>query len=254
MTDVSAAQVKELRDKTNVGMMACKKALAEAGGDIEKATEILRKRGEAKAGEKADRSTSEGVVAISGSAAVVLRCETDFVARNESFIAYAQELAQKADSNGEEGAKAFFEESNTDKIQEVGENITLGEIVLVEGGDQKGSYVHSNGKLGALVALDGGTEEQARDLAMHAVAMNPQVANPEDVPTEDIEKEKEIYREQLINEGKPEQIIDKIIEGKVKKFCAERALTSQAFVKDPSQTVAQYLGAGKLVSFVRLEV
>ncbi len=250
MTDVSAADVKTLRDKTGVGMMACKKALAEANGDMDAAVELLRKRGEAKAGEKADRSTGEGLIALSGRAMIKLLCETDFVARNEEFQGLAKEIAEKADNNAEE-AKSYFESVKTDKIQSIGENIVLGDIQTIEGGNTVGGYVHSNGKLGALVALDGGTEEMAKDLAMHAVAMNPQVANPADVPAEDIAKEKEIYVEQLKNEGKPEQIIDKIVEGKVKKFCAERALSSQPFVKDPSMTVEQYLGDAKLVGFIR---
>ena len=253
MTEISAALVKELRDKTGVGMMACKKALAESNGNVDKAIEILRKRGEAKAGEKSSRSTGEGVVIVSERAIVSLLCETDFVAKNDAFQAFAQEIARASEEGAEKG-KQLFEELKTDKIQAIGENINLGDIQIIEKGDTIGSYVHSNGKLGAVVALSGGTEEQAKDLAMHAVAMNPIVANPEDVPNEEIEKEKAIYKEQLLNEGKPEQIIEKIMEGKVKKFCAERALTSQAFVKDPSLTVQQYLGDAKLEGFIRFEI
>ena len=254
MTEISASLVKELREKTGVGMMACKKALSEANGNMEAAIELLRKRGEAKAGEKSDRSTGEGLIVIVDRVALKLLCETDFVARNEAFIAFAQELVKLAAEKGADATTSHFESVKTDKIQAIGENIVLGDIVTIEGGDIVSSYVHSNGKLGALVSLEGGTEEQAKDLAMHAVAMNPAVANPEDVPAEEIEKEKAIYKEQLANEGKPEQIMEKIIEGKVKKFCADRALSSQAFVKDPSQTVADYLGSAKLVNFVRLSV
>jgi len=254
MTDISAKQVKELRDSTGVGMMTCKKALVEAKGDMEKAVEILRKKGAAKAAEKSDRSTGEGRVFIVGRAILKLLCETDFVATNDQFVAFAEELAQKADADGLEGAKEYFESVKTDKIQAIGENIVLGDIVIIKGGDTIGGYVHSNGKVGCLVSLDGGSEDMAKDVAMHATALNPIVANPEDVPVEEIEKEKAIYREQMINEGKPENIIEKIIEGKVKKFCAERALSSQAFVKDPSQTVAEYLGNAKLVNFIRLAV
>ena len=254
MSDISAATVKELRDRTGVGMMACKKALVESGGDVSGAIEILRKRGEAKAGEKAGRSTGEGIIVVKGRVAVRLLCETDFVARNEEFGAFANELLDKAVSDGSDGAEALFEKVKADKIQAIGENIVFGGVDVLDGGDVVGSYVHSNGKLGAIVALDGGGEEQAKDLAMHVVAMNPSVANPEDVPAEEIEKEREIYREQLKNEGKPDQIIEKIIEGKVKKFCAERALVSQAFVKDPSVTVSDYLKGGRVVGFVRLVV
>jgi len=251
---VTAADVKALRDKTGCGMMACQKALKETNGNTEEAMELLRKKGEAKAGEKSERAAGEGVIAVSGRTALVLNCETDFVARNEDFQAYAQELADVAASDGADAAKALFEEKKGEKVAAIGENLVLGAIQTIEGGDTVGSYVHSNKKVAALVALEGGSEEAARDVAMHATAMDPLVANPEDVPADSIEKEKAIYREQLINEGKPEQIIDKIIEGKVNKFCAERALSSQAFVKDPSQTVAQYLGDGKLVGFVRLAV
>ncbi len=254
MTQITVQLVKELRDKTGVGMMACKKALGESDGDIDKAIEILRKRGEAKAGEKAGRSTSEGLITISGRAIIKLLCETDFVARNEDFQTFAKTLADATDAKGADGAKQLFESQKTDKIQAIGENINLEEVQILKDGNTIGGYVHSNGKMGALIALEGGTEEQAKDLAMHTVAMNPSVANPEDVPAEEIAKEKDIYRDQMKNEGKPDNIIEKIIEGKVKKFCAERAMTSQAFVKDSSQTIAEYLGDAKLVSFIRLEV
>lgn len=251
---VTAAAVQELRKKTGVGMLACKKALEEANGDMEKAIEILRKRGEAKAASKSDRETGEGRVGVSGRAILKLLCETDFVARNEQFIALTDELASMADSDGIEALKTHFESVRADKVQSIGENLVLADVQTVEGGDTTGAYVHSNGKLGALVVLEGGSEEHAKDVAMHAVAMDPMVANPSDVPAELIEKEKDIYREQLLAEGKPEQIIDKIIAGKVQKFCAERALTSQPFVKDPSQTVQEYLGDAKVVAFVRMAV
>ncbi len=251
---VTAAQVKELRDRTGVAMMACKKALEEANGNMEEAIEILRKRGAAKAAEKADRSTGEGRVAISGRVIVKLLCETDFVAKNENFIAFAQEVADKASTDGVEAAKDHFESVKTDKIQEIGENIVLEDTQEIEGGDVLGGYVHSNGKIAVLVALEGGDEEKAKDAAMHAAAMNPLVARPDEVDQALIDKEKEIARDQLINEGKPETIIDNIIAGKIKKFCAERALVSQAFVKDPSVTVEEHLGDAKVVGFVRVEV
>ncbi len=254
MTEISPTLVKELRDKTGVGMMACKKALTETNGDLEKAIENLRKRGEAKAGEKVGRSTHEGIVTISGRAILKLLCETDFVARNETFQGFVEELVKKAEKEGIEATKTLFESIKTDKIQEIGENIALDDVQILEGGNTAAGYVHSNNKLGALIALEGGTKEKAKDVAMHTVAMTPNVANPEDVPEEEIDKEKEIYREQLKNEDKPEQIIDKIIEGKIRKFCAEQALSSQPFVKDPSMTVAEYLGNAKLISFIRMEV
>lgn len=244
---------KELRDRTGVGMMACRKALEEANGDMDQAIELLRKRGAAKAADKADREAGEGRIAIAGNAMVKLNCETDFVGKNESFVALVQELADKAHSQGIDAAKAYWEDIKTDKIQAIGENLILADVQTLDGTVVDG-YVHSNGKIGVLVALSGGTDTHAKDVAMHAAAMNPMVANPEDVDADLIEKEKAIYKDQLIAEGKPENIIDNIIKGKVQKFCAERALTSQAFVKDPSMTVAQYLGDAKLLGFLRLAI
>ena len=252
--EITAAQANELRKQTGVGMMACKKALEEAGGDSEKAIELLRKRGESKAAEKSERSTSQGAIALSGRAMVKILCETDFVAKNDKFIAFIEDIVKKADREGADAAKAYYDEIKTDKIQEIGENMVLDDVQVVEGGSIVGGYLHTNRKVATVVVLDGGTEEQARDIAMHATAMNPLVANKEDVPAELIEKEKEIATEQLIAEGKPEQIIEKILVGKIGKFCAERALTSQPFVKNPEQTVEQYLGDAKLVKFVRVEV
>lgn len=245
---VTAADVKQLRDRTSVGMMACRKALEEANGDMDQAIEILRKRGEAKAGDKADRSTGEGRIAIHENFMVKVMCETDFVAMNEQFVDFVQEVASKGN-----GATEYFESVKTDKIQAIGENLVLGDITEIEGNVVAG-YVHSNGKVAALVALDGGTEEQARDVAMHVTAMNPSVANPSDMPSEELEKEKTIAIEQLKAEGKPENIIDKIVEGKLNKFAAERALTSQPFVKDGGMTVQEYLGDTKVLSFVRTQI
>jgi elongation factor Ts len=251
---VTAQQVKELRIKTGAGLMACKKALEESDGDIEKAIESLRKKGAAKAASKSERSTNEGSIVISGRAIVKILCETDFVGKNEQFIAFVKEIADKASSDGEDAAKQLFEDIKSDKIQAIGENLVLDFVQVVKSGNIAGSYVHGNGKIATLVTLDGGTEEMARDAAMHATAMNPLVANPEDVAQEDIDKEMAFAKQQLLDDGKPEQIIGKILEGKTKKFCAERALTSQAFVKNPDQTVGEYLGDAKLVEFVRIAV
>jgi len=251
---VTAQQVKELRQATGAGLMACKKALEEANGDAEAAVEILRKKGAAKAAKKSDRSTNEGSIVISGRAIAKILCETDFVGKNEQFVAFVKEIADKASVDGVEAAKALFEELKTDKIQALGENLVLDMVEVVDGGNVAGSYVHGNGKVAALVLLDGGSEEMARDVAMHATAMNPAVANPEDVPQEEVDKEMAIAKEELLAAGKPEQIIDKILAGKENKFRAERALASQPFVKNPDQTVAEYLGDAKLIKFVRVSV
>lgn len=252
MTAVTAKDAMELRKETGVGMMACRSALEEANGDKEKAIEILRKKGAAKAASKADREMSEGRVCIKGNTMIVLYCETDFVAKNDMFQELVQSLINKADSEGAEAAKIYFESIKSDKIQAIGENMDF-DAATVDG-EVIGKYLHTNEKVGCMVVLDGGTEEIARDVAMHATAMNPLVSNPEDVPSDIIEKEKEIYREQLMNEGKPEKIIENIIAGKVNKFCAERALASQPFVKDPSKTVAEYIGDAKIVKFVRFGI
>jgi elongation factor Ts len=248
---ITAQMVKELRDRTGVAMMACKKALEEAEGNMDDAIAILRKRGAAKAADKADRSTSEGTVAISGRSIVTLLCETDFVGKNEKFVEFANAIAAKADSESVDAAQAYFDELKTDKIQEIGENIVLDKIAQIEGGDTVAGYIHSNGKIGVVVALNGGTEEHGKDIAMHAAAMDPLVATPEEVSEELIAKEMVIAKAQLEEEGKPANIIDKILDGKTKKFRSERALASQPFVKDPSMTVEQYLGDAKLVSFIR---
>jgi elongation factor Ts len=246
----------ELRNKMGVSMMACKKALVEADGDIEKAIDILRKSGAAKADKKADRATGEGAVAISGRAAVSLRCETDFVARNDDFISALQDLADEANANGENAAKAKFESKKTELITQLGENISFGEEKVIPGGDTVGSYLHSNRKIAGIVALTGGSEELAKDIAMHVVANSPQVIAPEDISEELVAKEKEIWAEQLKNEGKPENIIEKIMMGKEKKFREEGALLKQSFVKDPEITIEALLkkSGAEVESFVRMEV
>lgn len=251
---VTAQQVKELRQSTGAGLMACKKALDASDGDMAAAVEILRKKGADKAASKSDRSTGEGSIVVSGRAIAKILCETDFVGKNEQFVAFVKEIADKAATDGVEAAKAHFESVKGDKIQALGENLVLDLVSVTEGGDTTGSYVHGNGKVAALVLLNGGTEEMARDVAMHATAMNPLVANPEDVPAEEVEKEMATAKAELIAAGKPEAILDKILAGKANKFRAERALASQPFVKNPEHTVAQYLGDAKLVSFVRVAV
>lgn len=251
---VTAAQVKELREKTGVGMLACKKALQEANGDMNGAIELLRKRGAAKAAAKGDRSTGEGAIAINGRAIIKINCETDFVARNEDFIAFLNEIAAKADREGKEAAKALFEAQKTDQMQKIGENLVLSEIQIIAGGDTIHGYVHTNKKVATLVALNGGTEALAKDAAMHATAMDPLVANPEDISEELMNKERELARLELIEAGKPEKIIDNILKGKMAKFASERALASQSFVKNPDVTVAEHIGDAKIVTFIRMTV
>ena len=255
--NISASAIASLRARTGVSISACKEALEEAGGDEEKAIELLRKRGLAQAAKKAAREQAEGLafVAESGNkvAVVLLRCETDFVARDDTFQTTGKEIVNTLLNDGEDAAKKKAEELVPELVQKLGENITLGEMHLVEGATI-GSYLHSNAKIATVVALDGGSKEHARDAAMHAAAASPKVVSPEEISNELVEKEKEIWREQLKGEGKPEAMFDKIMVGKEKKFREESALLKQPFVKDPSQTVEQYLGGAKVTKYVRVSV
>lgn len=256
--DISAKVVMDLRNKTGVSMMACKKALVEAGGDEAKAIDILRKSGEAKALSKADRETHEGRVSskIQGGKGVIVRvfCETDFVARNDDFVAITDTLIETAFAEGKEAAEAKAKDLITQAVVKLGENIQLGGIEVLEAADL-GTYIHANNKVGSLIAFSSTADEQLKkDIAMHVVASNPEVVNPDEVDAAAVEEEKAIYKEQLIKEGKPEQMIEKIMEGKVKKFKEAKALVTQEFVKDPSKSVKDVLGSTNVVSFVRFSI
>lgn len=257
MTTISAAAVSSLRSRTGVSILECKKALEEAGGDEEKAVEILRKRGIAQAAKKASRDQSEGSVfaedAGGVAALVFLKCETDFVARDENFVSLGRELAHALRTEGEAAAKNLADTKLPAAVQKLGENISLGEMHRIES-PTLGVYVHSNSKIGVLVGLRDGTAEQAKDVAMHAAAMNPLFVHPQDVPADSVAKEKEIWREQLAKEGKPAEILEKIMMGKEKKFREENALATQPFVKDPGKTVQQYLGKAGITHYVRVSV
>jgi len=238
-------------------MMECKKALDEAQGNEDKAIEILRKRGIAQAAKKAARDQFEGLVFLAQkadkAALILLKCETDFVARDENFRKAGVTLAETLLAQGEAALKTLAEKTAPELVNKLGENITLGDYRLVTG-STIGTYLHTNAKIGVIVALEGGSVEHARDVAMHAAAMGPTVTRPEEVSTEKVEKEKEIWREQLKKEGKPEAMFDKIMLGKEKKFREENALVKQPFVKDPTKTVEQFLGTAKVTAYVRLAV
>jgi elongation factor Ts len=238
--------------------LSCKEALEEAGGDEEKAIEILRKRGIAQAAKKATRDQAEGCVFIAEegdkrAAVVLLKCETDFVARDDNFQALGKKIADTVLHKGLDAANTLAQQEVPALVQKLGENITLGDVHLFEH-PVVGSYLHSNGKIGVVIGLDGGTRDIARDVAMHAAAMNPAVVRPEEISSELVEKEKEIWSEQLKKEGKPEAIIEKIMLGKEKKFREESALLKQSFAKDPSKTVKQYIGNATVVAYVRVAV
>ena len=254
---VSAQAVSSLRFRTGVSILECKKALDEANGNEEKAIEILRKKGIAQAAKKADRAQKEGCIfAAEGNgkaALVIVNCETDFVARDGTFRGVGQEIADALLNKGMDEAKAAGEKKIPELVQKLGENISIGEMTLVSA-KVPGVYVHSNGKIGVVVGLNGGERDAARDVAMHAAAMNPAYVRPSDVPEEAVLKEKEIWREQLKKEGKPEQIVEKIMIGKEKKFREESALVTQPFVKDQSKTVQAYLGSADVTEYVRITV
>ena len=256
MSDISASDVAALRSRTGVSILECKKALEEAGGDQEKAIELLRKRGEAQAVKKADREQTEGYIfsaEASGKVAIVLlHCETDFVSRNPDFQSFGQELADLAVNDGADAVKND-EGKISDAVNQLGENISLGDVQVIEG-STLGAYVHTNGKIGVVISLDGGSEDLARDVAMHAAAMGPEFVSPDEVPQERVDQEKEIWKEQLAKEGKPAEIMEQIMGGKEKKFREESALLKQAFVKDPEKSIEQLLGDASVASYTRLAI
>ena len=265
MAAITAALVKELRERTGLGMMECKKALVAAEGDIEVAIEELRKSGQAKAAKKAGRTAAEGIVAVkvasdaSFGVLVEVNSETDFVARDENFIGYVNRVVETAFERKESNVEALMagelEEARGALIQKIGENVSVRRIEIVEGG-VVGSYVHGNNRIAVLVQLEGGESELARDIAMHVAAVNPQVVSKEDMPADLIEKEKEIFKAQAEQSGKPAEIIEKMIVGRINKFLAENSLVEQPFVKDPDTKVgalAKKAGAA-VTSFVRFEV
>ena len=257
MSPISAKDIAELRARTGVSISACKEALDEAHGDQEKAIELLRKRGIAQAAKKASRDQAEGCVftaeAPGKAATVLIRCETDFVARDTAFQSIGTELAQTIVSKGLAAAEKIASEKIPELVQKLGENISVGEAHLVEA-PVIGVYLHSNAKIAVAIGMEGGNRDMARDAAMHAAAMSPLYVHPEEAPTGTLEKEREIWKEQLAKEGKPAQIVDKILIGKEKKYREENALLTQPFAKDPSKTVGQYLGDAKVVSYIRLSV
>jgi elongation factor Ts len=260
--------VKQLRERTGAGMMECKKALVESQGDLDAAAELMRKSGLAKADKKAARVAAEGTVVAerSGNTAVLVEvnCETDFVARSDEFQAFARELARAAlggspDSvDGLLAARAAggtFEEQRRALIAKIGENISVRRFVKVSAPGALGTYIHGS-RIGSLVALEGGDEALARDLAMHVAAVNPAYIDAGEVPAAVLDKEREILGEQTKGEKKPPDIIAKMVEGRLRKYLAEITLLGQPFVKDPDTTVEKLVkkAGAKVVKFVRFEV
>ena len=264
---MSAALVKELRERTGLGLLECKKALSEADGDIDAAIEALRKSSGMKAAKKAGRTAADGVVAIqtaddgSFAAMVEVNSETDFVARDENFLGFVQSVVGKAFgeriADVETLAAGETEDARQALVQKIGENISVRRVMTHEASDGVvGGYVHGNNRIAVLVSLKGGSDELARDVAMHVAAVNPQVVSPDDMPAEQVAKEREIYAAQAQDSGKPPEIVEKMIDGRIRKFLSENSLTEQAFVKDPDITVGKLVSAAgaEVLSFTRFEV
>jgi len=264
---MSAALVKELRERTGLGLLECKKALAAAGGDVEVAIEELRKSSGMKAAKKAGRTAADGVVsmriAADGTSGVIgeVNSETDFVARDENFLSFVSQVmdaavvAQTDDVTVIAGGDV--ETSRQALVQKIGENISVRRIAArsTDSG-AVGGYVHGNSRIAVLVELEGGDAELAKDVAMHVAAVNPAVVSPSDMPAELLQKEREIFTAQAADSGKPPEIIEKMIEGRVRKYLSENSLTEQAFVKDPDTTVGKLVSAAgaRVVGFTRFEV
>lgn len=271
---ISASMVKELREKTGAGMMDCKNALVEADGNLEKAEEILREKGISKASKKSGRIAAEGLTAVysegNNAALVELNCETDFVAKNQDFQTFVSDLAKHAlqhnTASVEEAlAKPFaggkpLQEVLSEKIATIGENMSLRRIAILNKSDNGvfGEYLHMGGKIGVLLVLENSSNrELAKDLAMHVAASNPKYVSRDEVSQDEIEKERNILRNQALNEGKPENIVDKMVEGRLGKFFEDFCLLEQSFVKDPDKKVSKLLaenGGAKVEGFIRYEV
>ncbi|EKC6409178.1 elongation factor Ts [Staphylococcus pseudintermedius] len=271
---ISAKLVKELRERTGAGMMDCKKALEATDGDIEKAIDYLREKGIAKAAKKADRIAAEGIthVEVKGNEAVIveINSETDFVARNEGFQQLVKEIANQILDTKAATVEELNEttlpngkkvsEHMTEAISTIGEKLSLRrfEIRTKTDNDAFGAYLHMGGRIAVLSVVEGTTtdEDAAKDVAMHIAAINPKYVSSEQVSEEELNHEREVLKQQALNEGKPENIVEKMVEGRLRKYLQEICAVDQNFVKNPDQTVEAFLKSkgGKLVDFVRYEV
>ena len=269
--NITAETVKQLRERTGAGMMECKKALVETKGDLDAAAELMRRQGLAKADKKATRIAAEGVIVIERSAdgrtaaMAEVNCETDFVARGPDFRAFAQEVAARALATRPASLEALLaaplagaetlDERRRALVAKIGENIGVRRFVVLSASGHLGAYVHGT-RIGALVAVDGGDDALARDLAMHVAASSPRYLTAADVPAEVLEKERAILAEQAAAEGKPPEIVAKMVEGRLRKSLAEITLTGQPFVKDPDLNVEKLLKNARAAvkAFERFEV
>ncbi|OBW91567.1 translation elongation factor Ts [Gallibacterium genomosp. 3] len=261
MAEITASLVKELRERTGAGMMECKKALVEANGDIELAIDNMRKSGQAKAAKKAGRVAAEGVIIVriqdGYGVAVEMNCETDFVAKDAGFLGLANKVADYALENKVtdiEVLKAHFEDERAALVAKIGENMNIRRVAAINGA-AVGSYLHG-AKIGVLVAAENADEELMKHVAMHIAASRPEYVNPSDVPAEVVAHERQIQVDIAMQSGKPREIAEKMVEGRMKKFTGEVSLTGQPFVMDPSKTVGELLKekGATVVNFIRLEV
>ena len=268
---VTASLVKELREKTGAGMMDCKKVLTETDGDLEKAAELLRERGIAKAAKKSGRVAAEGMVEAYISedgkigAVVEVNSETDFVAKNEEFRTFVMDVAKQVVTNNPATVEELLAQPSLtvegktvnevliDKIATIGENMSIRRFARFESEGLVEKYIHGDGKIAVLVNMTNANKELAKDVCMQIAAAKPEFLNRESVPAERVEKEKEILKAQTMNEGKPEAIAEKIVMGRINKFYDEICLVDQEFVKDPSMKVSQVLKDAKVVEFARFE-
>lgn len=268
---ITAALVKELRDKTGAGMMDCKKALTETDGDLDKAADWLREKGIAKAAKKQSRIAAEGVcnVLTDGNEAIIyeLNCETDFVAKNDNFVQLVDEVGQailKSDATNLDEALAIEQDGKAlaDRLIEatvkIGEKISLRRVSRVVKADNAsfGAYVHMGGKIATLSVVEGVDEDTAKDVSMHVAAINPRYLDPSQISEDVIEHERQILTNEALNEGKPANIVEKMVVGRLNKYLKDICLINQPFVKDPDVTVETHIKnkGGKVLSFIRLEV
>ena len=272
MSNINAQMVKELRDRTGAGMMECKKALINSLGDMDKAVEEMRKAGQAKADKKSSRIAAEGVIALSLSDdnkianIMEINCETDFVAKDKNFLEFVKKISDVSLQNYKGNIDEFYKSKDLDGktiedvrlelVSKVGENVQIRRIQKIESnGSYIGHYIHGT-KIGVAVLLQKENENLAKDICMHIAAMKPKALNSDDISKEDLNKEKEIYMAQAKESGKPEEIIQKMVEGKIKKYVSEVTLIDQPFVKDSEVSVGKLLeqNDNQILSFYRLEV
>ena len=264
--EIKASQVKELRDMTGVAMMDCKKALVECEGDIEKALDLLRSNSALKAEKKSSRVAADGILVVSVNedyaTLVELNSETDFAAKDANFLSFGEKVKEYISKNKIFEASTLKESSLEDDrkalVQTIGENIQIRRVVTLEFDSSMniGIYIHSDSKLGSLVVTKDGNDEIAKDIAMHVSAFSPLCLSQDDIDKDILEREKAIYQNQAQDSGKPQDIMDKMVDGKIKRFLSEVSLISQNFVKDPDITVQEYLekGGATIVEFARLKV